>query len=142
MKLKDLHEDKDITPGGSREYATATEKAVYPKHGKSAAGSGVKPPPKGDISQITDVGSPGYVTDTITPSRVHTPKKPKVGRAQISEDTYAGFLVEHVSVCCEDGRCAECTEEGCGHECHANAKNEGRAIRRRQISKSGGGQYY
>jgi hypothetical protein len=80
MKLKQLHEDRDMTPGGSKEFAAATEKEVLQKHPKSAAGPGTKPPPSGDISKIVDVGSPAYATDTIIPSRIHTKQKPKVGR--------------------------------------------------------------
>jgi hypothetical protein len=81
MKLSRLHEDKDLTPGGSKEYS-ATEAAVYPKH--TASGPGVKAPPKGDVSQIVDVGSPGYSTDTLIPSQIHRKgQKPKVDRLKI-----------------------------------------------------------
>ena len=66
IKLSMLYEDYDETPVGSKDYATGTEKLVRgPKFG---AGPGVKAPPHGDISRISDVGSEPYSKDTVKPS--------------------------------------------------------------------------
>ena len=78
MKLVSLYEDKDLTPGGSKEFSAKTEKEVYPVH--KSAGPGVKPPPAGDVSKMVDASSPAYATDTIAPSRIHIKQKPKVGK--------------------------------------------------------------
>lgn len=72
IKLSSLYEDNDLTPVGSKKYATGTERLVRgPKFG---AGSGVKPPEHGNLSRISDVGSEPYSKDTIKPS-----EKPRKG---------------------------------------------------------------
>jgi hypothetical protein len=88
MKLKSIHEadlveDKDLTLGGSRDYAQRTEGEVLQKHSTSSAGSGVKPPPAGDISKIVDMG-PAYATDTLIPSKIHRKgQDPKVQQLKV-----------------------------------------------------------
>ena len=74
IKLSSLYEDYDITPVGSRAYAAKTQKLV--RGPKSDIGPGVKPPEKGDISRISDVGSEPYTKDTVGPS-----EKPRKSRS-------------------------------------------------------------
>lgn len=76
IKLSSLYEDYDVTPVGSRKYATGTEKLV--RGPKSGAGAGVHPPERGDISRISDVGSEPYTKDTVKPSE--QPKQGRIGK--------------------------------------------------------------
>lgn len=82
IKLSRLYEDYDVTPVGSRKYATGTEKLV--RGPKSGAGAGVHPPEHGDLSRISDVGSQSYTTDTVKPSEQPkqggVPKRPAIRR--------------------------------------------------------------
>jgi hypothetical protein len=79
IKLSRLYEDYDITPVGSRKYATGTEKLV--RGPKSGAGAGVHPPEAGDLSRISDVGSEPYTKDTVKPSeKPRASKRPSVRR--------------------------------------------------------------
>jgi hypothetical protein len=80
MKLSRLLEDKDLVLGGSKEFS-ATEKLVLQKHDKPGVGSGIKPPPKGDISQFVEGASPAFATDSLVPSRIHRKgQDPKVNK--------------------------------------------------------------
>lgn len=64
MRLSTLYEDRDITPVGSKEYSSGTEKLV---HGpRSGSLPGVKPPSGSDVS---DVGSPKFTKTTTKVTR-------------------------------------------------------------------------
>lgn len=76
IKLSSLYEDYDMTPVGSDRYAAGTQKLVRGPKG-AIADRGVRPPEKGDISRISDVGSEPYTTDTVKPSEKLKSRNPK-----------------------------------------------------------------
>lgn len=64
MRLSGIYEDRDITPVGSKQYSSGTEKDV--RGPRAGSLPGVKPPSGGDVS---DVGSPKYTKSTAKVTR-------------------------------------------------------------------------